>query len=518
MDPLSVVGSVAAIATALASAVTISSITETGELAEQLKSLQETLANLDAIVQNGRPTSSIIASSSQKFTLWSNTWLGVKPVESTQPEMLWGERGWQDIQSMLKEIRRTFIRLKASAEHTQDRLNRRPSLWKRSFQKDSKLEHKRAKHFSEALLVDLLELDTRIDELWVYSDLAFDSLHVLLAQKRSLPIPIETSNLIATRKGAVLLYVAAQKSRRRCHLDINLCGRPILRDEGDGPKRSSLPGHNIEKLTYRVMMDLDAQQGTMGELWVSNEFDSSLVDETIEPYIEHLLEASENTVVCLKSKIAESNFRIMGHKDTFHKRQWQSTRGSLFADKTQNLQTMLLNSRMQKLEMAIRYAESYYHLLGTPWLTGLGSIQVRQSQNHEEPEVFAWDNELTSIESLYRNDPDALSESSQLFSLGVLLAGIAMAGLEPIDYVNFADIKDPTLWASKSLTQVQMVAGVQYAKACEFCLQAHTRPTYQRPEKYVYAEESGWSMYLHDLLQEYDEQVLSRYLQYPNPC
>ena len=81
------------------------------------------------------------------------------------------------------------------------------------------------------------------------------------------------------------------------------------------------------------------------------------------------------------------------------------------------------------------------------------------------------------------------------------------------DHSDRADVEEPYLRASKMLPRVQMAAGTQYCKACAFCIQdrrCFSMGSFARHEKYLHEEETGWDVYLRDLLEEYDAQVLSR--------
>jgi len=119
---------------------------------------------------------------------------------------------------------------------------------------------------------------------------------------------------------------------------------------------------------------------------------------------------------------------------------------------------------------------------------------------------FVLEVQTLDLEDLYFEDPDALSERSQLFSIGVVLVEIALC-----DERNPHNIRDPDSRKSKILPLVERSMGSLYCGATAFCLADRRSAThFGRPEKYKYPEETSWTSYLTELLEDYHAQVFSR--------
>ena len=224
-------------------------------IVEKIQDVHDTLA-----ASYGRDDSKRVAmtldSSKQKLELWLSTWLGDASNALARSETLWGKDGWVDVQRLLAEIKTTIKQFENVDEHEISNVNPR-SWWKRAISS----QPKRARSISvkpPAVSDMALELEKCIDELWTYSELAFDSLHGLLSHETIQPAKNELlDQAITIRKGAVVLYDACQRSKVRCNLDVDLLG--TTRREGDAstpdrrPRSQSLtPDSN---LFYHLFID-----------------------------------------------------------------------------------------------------------------------------------------------------------------------------------------------------------------------------------------------------------------------
>lgn len=132
---------------------------------------------------------------------------------------------------------------------------------------------------------------------------------------------------------------------------------------------------------------------------------------------------------------------------------------------------------------------------------------VKRRIQTENPSVCVLEVKTKPLENLYLENPDALSESSQLFQIGMLLIEIALQGR---DYKEVGKSDDPYLYASNKLPLVHGSIGSRYYKACAFSDQdRRSTPSYGRAEKYQYPEKTGWDAYLKDMLEDYYIQVVS---------
>ena len=463
------------------------------------------------IENEGSRIASTLESSSRKLDLWVHTWLVNPNIESRQPEKVWGSDGWIDIQVLLREILVTSKRVKEVDEPLKKKAESRP-WWKKSWIGGGKNETKNDNR-SRSTLNMALTLDKRIDELWAYSDVTFDSLHPTYAQLQLNSRSKNYERSVAVRQSAVVLYIACQQSKRRCFLDIDFYGQSTSQEHQDNNvQRASLRTADKRFNTiFRLVMD---DQGTSQaeELYVESLLDPDDVPDPIKPRrpnVELLRRALPDRVICLESKVSKGLFKCKeGHVKSTAKLHYERLQTILSSEKRPPLRKRETLSLAQRLELANRYAESCYELLGTPWLADVRSSKLHRVTTQDGKTSYVWGDHLASLDDLQLENPTSLSESSQLFRVGILLIEIALGG---IHQPNHTELQDPCLWASRFLPEVQMVAGTQYSKACEFCIKEHgSTISFHRPEKYAYPDESGWSVYLYDLLQQYESEVLSR--------
>ena len=90
----------------------------------------------------------------------------------------------------------------------------------------------------------------------------------------------------------------------------------------------------------------------------------------------------------------------------------------------------------------------------------------------------------------------------------MILIDIALDSHDTSDPVR---LDDPHLYAFKRLPLVHEAVGSGYYRAYAFCVQdRRSSPSYGRYEKYEYPEQTGWEVYLKDLLTQYHVHVVSR--------
>lgn len=83
--------------------------------------------------------------------------------------------------------------------------------------------------------------------------------------------------------------------------------------------------------------------------------------------------------------------------------------------------------------------------------------------------------------------------------------------LDSTEVSDLAKDGDPRLFVSKTLPLVYKAVGADYYRACAFCGQDRSSPSFYRQHyKYEYLEQTGWEVYLKGLLMEYHVQVVSR--------
>ncbi|KAL9102113.1 MAG: hypothetical protein Q9163_002697 [Psora crenata] len=451
-----------------------------------------------------------LESSKQKLELWWKTWLGRSNNPGATSEELWGKDGWVDIKKLLAEITVTIEQFNIVGQEGPKASPR--ASWRRFILFQPKYPRYEGNR-TLPILKMALELDKAVDELWTYSELAFDSLHGILAQ--SLRPPVEDALLtqsIPVRQGALALYLACQKSKVRCYLDVDLFGKgrtPSVAFD----KEISNPLTTYSSLRYRLFSQSQAElresiiesficpgQAVMEKAHLYN-----------DPWLGDLKlgASSKSKIIGIqpKSFTSASYFRVS-----------QMSSGTTCTSEGENLAQILEKgltstdrktreslSLTRKLELAFKLVECGFYLLGTPWLSSVGSNGLRNLETENQTNHFFLDVQAKKLDYLYFEDTTALSEWSQLFKLGVLLIEIALGSIDHADPLKH---KEPYRWASKMLPPVEKAVGSRYYKACAFCIQdRRSFSSYGRPEKYQHAEKTGWGIYLQDFLREYHAQA-----------
>ena len=316
------------------------------------------------------------------------------------------------------------------------------------------------------------------------------------------------------RREALALYQACQKSTTQCELDLDL-----LRDRAIPPDSQNTPRSTSEtSLVYHLFF---RNAGPKAELWdiTAKSFNSSQV--ATSPAVEILEEPdlavfrsalpSSSRIIGIHPSYPSDNcyFRVSVPHTTFVPviesgdlcHELYQNRTSTDAGTPQSI------SLSAKLDLAYNLVQCGFYLLGTPWLASLSSKRLRRLQT-EDHSVCVLEVKTIPLDNLYLDSPEALSESSQLFQIGLILIEIALGDSETFDPEEH---EDPYLSASKMLPHVHTALGSKYRRACAFCIQdRRSLSSYGRPQKYQYPEETGWEFYLKELLKEYHVQVVSR--------
>ena len=460
-------------------------------------------------------TTLVIASSKQKIDLWFNTWL-VDASNDAQYETLWGKDGWDDIQKKLLEIRTRTTSFNDMVEPEISKMVRKPWFLRSKSTSDRRTDSTILKK-SPTILEKALILEQDIDELWTYSEITFDSLHGLLAQAVVRPAgKKELEESTGIRNGILALYYACQRSKVQCNLDLHLRGQPmekmVDRNLLTQTPESNLVLHLFIERPGPTMRSEEVAIESFGPEHPENCSTVKLDEEpSLETLIQKLWSSGGRPTRITTRDASEAIFRIPSRPILWTPQAEGKTLAQILYESrtpTRIKKTGLL-SLSSKLELAYQLAEFTFFLLGTPWLGHLSSKHLRRIKDREDKDLFTLSIRPTPLDDLYLSDPNALSESSQLLHLGIILIEVALGTPDESDP---NDVKDPYLRASQMLSRVQMYAGTQYYDACSFCIQ-HRRSTspYNHPEKYRYSHSMGWDVYLRNLLEEYDTQVLSRY-------
>lgn len=467
---------------------------------------------------NAKRISMALETSQQKFQVWKSTWVDNVSDPTVTSEALWGPQGWVDIQKLLLSIVETVHRIEALDQQSTKVSGR--STWKRSLSISSKKDRQIV--VKGPTMLDLaMELSRSIDQLWTYSEVAFDSLHGIFAQKIRFPSRDRLLNeSLGARAGSVALYRACHASRVDCSVEMNLFSNGteaqsllLRRDSASSISSSSLFYHLFtqDRDTAAKLQDMTIESLPSPRIPDSG---SKMVDDSDQNDL-HIFETSsalKSDLVCLRPKKGDppSFFRVAKPQASVSlESQTESLAQILYkVQLSGSLRLVKPLSSSDRVELAFKLVECGFYLLGTPWLASLGSTRLRRMETEQGRNPFILDIQTLDLDDLYFEDPGAMAEPSQLFRIGILLMEIALSDPHTENPVN---VQDLDLRTSKMLSLVEQSMGPQYCKATAFCLQGRRSTThFGRPEKYRHPEETGWQSYLTQLLEDYHAQVFLR--------
>ena len=480
-------------------------------LAQIVHDLHDKIA-AECSLDESKQVPTILDSSGQKLDLWIKTWLGNQAPSQSELTILWGNNGWLDIQNLLNEIKETSLQFQPPDPRQQQHCSSDSKSWWRKLTWTK--QEKPVEHTPTSRALDLaLELEQKIDQLWAYTEVIFDSLHHFLTREDAKPAICDSDHLVASRRGAVSLYDAAQNTKHLCLLIVGSPGHQKDPSTPTNPEnRAGLP----ECQNYRLLTDAETSRDRTEEWGLENILDITddlLQLKPVKSDLQTLREAPRGDVIRFKGKSSKTKrssgsfFKCQQIQVLPAKKVKQKSLNTYFDWNAKESSEFDL-SLSARFELAFSLAQSCAWLLGTPWLADLKKEHLSRVSIEGELPEFCWRNDLVPLDDRTKKDPGTLSEASQLFRLGVILMELALGGIE---HEDLADMESPLVWASQQLPKVQMVAGSEYSKACEFCIKDHgSVEAFGRPEKLIYAEEIHWNTYLRDLLSDFEREVLSR--------
>ena len=455
----------------------------------------------------------------QKFQVWQEVWSGQKQQQpDVSSEVLWGAQGWANVQSMLNAIIRASKELERVLVEIRETNNPEPrSRWKtavHSFRPKKRLNSKIRE------LKDLAgELNLAVDKLWLYSETVFDSLHGVLAQESRFPSrDILLTLAVDSRSGSLQLYALCCKSTSDCGLGMDLL-------EADTTVSSPLHerGSSALHLIYQLYSRARGGQEEIHKLVVENipGEDASNMQEglLIEPDVSNLqiLEAKSSSASMIipvprQGSGPASCLRI--EQNEARSLQLKSYPESLakVLDTLKNTTNLSIDEHFSigaKVELAFKIVECGFFLLGTPWFSSLSSWNIlRLKSAGRSRHSFMLEIQTLDLDDLLLDDPGALTETDQLFHIGVVLMEIALDSSGPARRI---EKDEPGLDVMSQLPFVEQAMGAQYCKATAFCLQ-HRQPQtrFQGQGKYLSPHFRDWETYLSDFLQDYYSQVFLR--------
>ena len=162
-----------------------------------------------------------------------------------------------------------------------------------------------------------------------------------------------------------------------------------------------------------------------------------------------------------------------------------------------------------KIELAFELVESGLFFIGTPWFSRLGSNDIRRYYNTETKDHhYMLRAPYKNSRDLFLGNTGALSETRQLFRLGILLMEIAF-GIPDVSPLYADEELENSSTRMANLALVEETMGPQYAAAMAFCL-LYRKNGSMDSGKYDDEDGRSWSDSSMKFLKEYYSEVYLR--------
>ena len=468
--------------------------------------------------------------------MWQKNWFADEKQSDLLDEALWGVQGRTHLHRIIRLIIDESQGLVEATNELTEKSNEESkplSRLKRVYKgRRTKQEH----HAKIQQITERSAILTRaVDELWIYSETVFDSLHGILLQD---PIAPERDKLLNTALRSTAcsleLYSHCSVSTLRCCLKMDLLNQHNANGAALYPESGASPSVFYQLLTKSRLQDsfqkMTIETVESPENLTPNE-DNGVIQSIKDLQLIEPSSNQSNIIVKVASRGSTLGLYLRIPR--------QIIQGTKLSQDPENLGKVLERqqdtnlsigehlSRTSKVELAYKVVESGFFLLGTPWFASLSSHSLWRLKNSNGlGESWYLETQIDDLENLPFYDSDALAESSQLFRLEILLMEIA---LDQSDLHSRSDESGQEASRISKLPVVEQRMGLQYCKAMAFCLhyrqcgkpykssKARSSGRFtnggilsREVEKYDDANFDGWQEYLAELLQQYYSQVYLR--------
>ena len=506
--------------------------------ATSVLSLNQVIQNSDHVLRlwdqqhNIRRLELDVRVSLQKYKAWQETWSGEERNPLVSAQALWGAKGWTHIRRMLDGIIKTSRDLAEYLERMKKVEETNPlSRWRKAYKVI------KAKQGPSSKMKGLQELSTTltraVDELWIYSETVFDSLHGVLSLESEVSGRDRIlRTALRSRPCSLELYSRCSKLKLRCSLEMDLLDFDYTNHQALSTlSEASLP------VFYNLVAPSQEDHGNFQQMAIESvETSTTLGPETDDVLVQSMENlklfnptAQHRTVVVkVAARISAQSSCLRIPQEYTQPMTLESRPESLakILDRLQsaNLSTQEHLSKGTKVKLAFKVVEAGFILLGTPWFASLSSMNLLRLKRTKKAHHFCLETQTLDLDDFRYDDPDTLAETSQLFRLGVLLMEIA---LDTSDLSSRGDETDQEVHLIQQLPLVEQSMGEQYCRAAAFCLQYRQfgkpfkggkvpsgKPSNDTPgresEKYEDPNFGDWQDYLAELLQQYHSQVYVR--------
>lgn len=332
----------------------------------------------------------VLARNEKKLKSWQSTWLSNPSNLTVRAERQWGRDGWLQLQKILANIANTIELIKDAdqgAEVEPDNVKFGRKLIRNPLISRHRKKPRVPLSQSPSVLDLALEIGHTIERLGIHSELLFDSLHGIRADKHVSPTRgQQLSRSISVRQGAVALYQACQRSTTKCELDLDL-----LRDHSmDSDPRNAPHSASDTNPFYHIVVETANDSNV--SVWNHtaeglDDSEAAMIRPKIEIHEKPDLAVFESKpllgshIVCIQPSYSEEScyFRVAGAQTNPGSR--SESELSALGLKTNKASTEARPLRSltlaAKIDLAYDLVQCGFYLVGTPWLASLSSKHLR---------------------------------------------------------------------------------------------------------------------------------------------
>ena len=444
-----------------------------------------------------------LETSRRRMITLKSIWLRGAKDMMIRSEKSWGGDSWKVIKIQLDEIVRCIDLLLPFRRHDTDSSLSTRSPWPR-------LRWTRSRKPRRTSLSNLaLELSFAIERLCKYSDEIFTAMHIGPIQQSIIISHTESlEHSIIARPGAFLVYQGLQACKSRFDLNVDL--------KDNGASSVALDCWSSKECRTISSYQLMHRSGNLEDLLVqscdftrlSAPVDSKILQDPAEIFKNR--PPSRTELKCIQPDTYDTACFFYVAESPIKTSRGRSLDALLAMPRSADDNGRRpIFSVLERLDLAFQLSKCVEYLLGTPWLASLGSERVFECGSGKSSS-FAISVPTLSLEDLYLEDPEALSEPSQLFRFGVLLIEVAIGKSEKF---VFERIEDRYRWASNLIPDVKQAFGPEYGEACAFCIEdRRSISTHRKASKCEWPGRIEWNTYLRNILRLYHSQVIDRWV------
>ena len=450
-----------------------------------------------------------LRSTQQGYQRWTQDWFKNVNDFNVHCEKLWGEQGWAEIQDLLRsvsEVSKQIVEFDPPSPPPKTRT--RWVFGSLSRTNGSKV----GSTLDSCSLISLAEdLERAFDVLWTYCGQSFEGRYSYRMTKGGSDLEDQDlSESIERRAASLELYRKCHRTRLDCSLDID--------SSGVGPdnresflSQASMSARTASNLIYHLSTRENDTKARM-QVIIRGVSKAATEDARIKTVWKlDICEVTSEFISChdlirFQSIVGEASlFRVIRPLTPISSAQKTESLAEILAGNNPRGMSPQFRSLTiaWKIELASKVAKTGFHLLGTPWLGLLNSEHLQRTPSGETDTSFLLETRTLDLDDIALEEATILSESDQLFAIGVLLVEIA---LESPDH---GKLERSDLEISRILARVRQAMGMQYYQATAFCLLNRKQPdSYDHLNKYWWSRRGRWEMYLMNLLRQYHARVV----------